>query len=159
MDVARLLGLVCVDIATVSLVSVAIGATAPRWPTTWLQRDVGPLRLTRWDTSANYRRLGIPRLARVLPEAGSAFGGQSKKDLPRRTPEQARAYLVEARRGELVHWASMTGLIPVAVISPAWMTALFVLITGTVNATFIAILRNGRVRALERLAEPALGVR
>lgn len=146
MEVARTLRVIGADAAIVSGVSVGIGATAPRWPARWLDRDRGPLHLTRWDTADRYLRLGVPTLARRLPEAGSAFGGPSKRTMPRRSPEEIDRYLVEARRGEWVHWLSMLSVAPVAVVSPRWVTAMFAVTTAMVNAPFIAILRNNRLR-------------
>lgn len=151
MDVLGSLRVVGADVAIVLGVSVAIGASAPRWPRTWLARDRGPLRLTQWDTPQRYQRLAVPRMARVLPEAGSAFGGVSKRSAPRGTPEQIEAYLVEARRGEWVHWLSNFSLLPVAVVSPWSIWVPFAVAVPSINGVFIAILRNNRMRMLARL--------
>lgn len=153
MDVPGALRVIATDVAIVVGVSVAIGASAPRWPQRWLVRDVGPLRLTRWDSADRYQRLGVPRLARVLPEAGAAFGGVSKRSAPRRTPDQIEAYLVEARRGEWVHWLSNLSLVPMAAVGPVRIWAPFAVAVPGINGVFIAILRNNRVRMLARRAE------
>lgn len=151
-DVQRLALLIVADIVTVAGLSVAIGATAPRWPARWLARDRFPLRLRPWETPAAYRRLGVPRLARRLPELGATFGGTSKARLPGRDAASLRAYLVEVRRAEWVHALSMLTWIPLAAFNPWWMTAAFAVIVTAVNLPFLAVLRHNRVR-LARLVE------
>ena len=151
-DIAERLAVIAANVAVIAVVSVGIGASAPRWPRRWLLQDRGPLRLTKWDTAANYRRAGIPRLARALPEAGSAFGGVNKRTHPRRTRREIHNYLIEARRGEWVHWLAMTAVIPMIWYNPWWMWLAFLVTVIMVNGVFIAILRNARVRLYSKLA-------
>jgi hypothetical protein len=106
-EVGPLLGDIMANLGVIALVSVGIGASAPKWPREWLSRDVGPLRLNRWETVELYRRSRISQLARSLPEAGAALGGVSKRSHPRRTRKEIVDYLVETRRGEWVHWLAM----------------------------------------------------
>ncbi|MDA3023063.1 MAG: hypothetical protein O2943_10530, partial [Actinomycetota bacterium] len=103
MSVNNLLLHIAIDAFVVIALAIIIGASAPRWPNKWLQRDVGPLRFNRFDTRSRYRKIGITKLARTLPELGSLFGGQSKKALPGLTINDLGAYLVEVRRAEWVH--------------------------------------------------------
>lgn len=147
----RLAALVLADLGIVAGWTLAVGATAPRWPADWLTRDRGPLRLTALDAPRVYRRLGVDRWARTLPEWGGVFG-ISKRSLPGRTPEQLAGYLVEVRRAEWVHWLSLLSLVPVVRLGPRWLAALFVSVAGVVNVPFLAILRFNRVRLLRVLA-------
>jgi hypothetical protein len=147
----QLLRVVLADVTVITAVSVGIGASAPRWPRSWLVRDTGPLRLTRWDTVANYRRAKIGRLARTLPECGRAFGGVSKRTHPRGTRAEIRDYLVEVRRGEWVHWLSTAVVLPLLAFSPWWLWLSFLLVVALVNGVFIMILRGSRVRSYDRL--------
>jgi len=142
---------VLADLGIVAAWTLAVGASAPRWPAGWLARDRGPLRLTRLDAPGVHRRLGVDRWARRLPEWGGVFG-LSKARLPGRTPEHLAAYLVEVRRAEWVHWLSLASLVPVARLGPRWLTALFAAVACAVNAPFLAILRFNRVRLLRVLA-------
>lgn len=159
MNTVYLLGVVAANVGVITVVSVGIGASAPRWPRKWLVRDRGPLRLTRWDQLATYERLGIRSLGRALPEAGAAFGGKSKRTHPRATAEQLSDYLVEARRGEWVHWLAISAVVPMLAYNPWWMWLAFLASVLLVNGVFIIILRYGRVRGYSKLvaltAEPA----
>jgi hypothetical protein len=144
MDVS--VGLVLVDIAVVVAVSILVGATAPRWPARWLRRD--PFPLARWpgETPALYRRLGVPALARRLPELGATFGGQSKSALPGTTAEHLAGYLREVRRAEWVHWASIAGTLVLLAFNPWWLAVAFVVAVAAGNSPFILVLRNNRFR-------------
>jgi len=144
-DYARLIG---VDFLVVIGISLLIGAIAPRCPATWFTRDIGPQRLTRWDRPATYRAVGIPWLARVLPEGGSWMGGESKSSLPGRDAASLQRYLVEVRRGEWVHQLSMLAWIPLLFFNPWWLTVLFVVLVAGGNALFLLILRYNRIRLL-----------
>lgn len=146
MDTSGLLRLILVDVLVVVGISLVIGFAAPRWPARWLSRDAGPLRLNRWDRPSAYRRLHVSWLARVLPEGGEWMGGQSKARLPGRDAVSLRAYLVEVRRGEWVHWVSMLAWIPLAVFNPWWLTLAFAVVVVGGNAVFVTVLRFNRVR-------------
>lgn len=136
--------------------SVAVGASAPRWPARWLQRDRGPLRLLPGDTPDRYRTLGARRLKRWFPEMGAVFGGVSKNIPPvPDDPASIRAYLVEVRRAEWVHWLSMLSAVPLAFFQPWWMALGFGVVTLAVNGAAQIILRYNKVRLYLVLA--ALG--
>jgi hypothetical protein len=138
--------LVAIDIVVVVLVSIGVGAWAPRWPDAWLDRDTFPLHLWSWESVARYRRLGIPRLARRLPELGSTFGGQSKSRLPGRSRTDMTAYLREVRRAEWVHWISITSTLLLFTFNPWWLALAFLVAVTAGNLPFIAVLRNNRLR-------------
>lgn len=146
MSVNDLLLHIAIDALVVIALSVIIGASAPRWPDTWLQKDVGPLHFNRFDTRSRYRKIGVTRLARTLPELGSVFGGQSKKALPGLTIEDLGAYLVEVRRAEWVHWLTLLVWLPLIFFNPWWLTLVFALIVISGNTIYIAILRHNRLR-------------
>ncbi|MBN1173802.1 MAG: hypothetical protein JXA67_16640 [Micromonosporaceae bacterium] len=147
----RVLGLVGVNLAVMLVVTLAVGATAPRWSRGWLSRDRGPLRLTRLDDERTYRRFGVHTWARRLPEAGGVFGS-SKRHLPGSSREALAGYLLEVRRAEWVHWLSLVGLGPLAAFNPWWLWTVFAVIAVAVNAPFVVILRHNRVRLLRLLA-------
>jgi len=142
----RDLALVAIDIVLVVLVSIGTGAVAPRWPDSWLTRDVLPLRLWTWESVAFYRRLGVPRLARRLPELGATFGGESKSQLPGVSSTDLEAYLREVRRAEWVHWASVASPLVLFLFNPWGLALAFVIVVAAGNLPFIAVLRNNRLR-------------
>lgn len=154
MDGGSMLRLVLIDFGVLVAAAIAIGASAPHWPDRWLQRDVGPLRLTRWDTVRRYRRIGIPWFARWLPEGGSWFGGEgkSKSHLPGIDPDSLRAYLVEVRRGEWVHFASAFTFIPLFLWNPPWLMLIWFLVVGVGNTVFFLVLRYNQLRITNLLA-------
>jgi hypothetical protein len=150
--VARQLLLVVVDIVIVVTVSIGAGAWAPRWRGAWLRRDIVPLALWPWETPAFYRRIGVVGLARRLPELGSTFGGESKSQLPGRTPAELDAYLVEVRRAEWVHWISVASPLLLFAFNPWWLALAFVVAVTLGNLPFILVLRHNRVR-LKRILD------
>ena len=144
--------LIVVDTLVVLIPSLIVGGWAPRWPSTWLQVDRGPLRLHGFETRDLYRHHGIARLARILPEGGAAFGGQSKKQLPGVTAVDLSGYLEEVRRAEWVHWWSLITWLPLVFFNPWWLGLAFALVVLIVNLIFIIVLRFNRMRLLSILA-------
>ncbi|MDI1288621.1 MAG: hypothetical protein PSX37_01555 [bacterium] len=138
--------LIVVDILVVVVLSVLVGAIAPRVPALWLSTDTGPLLLNRAESASGYRRLGVPVLARRLPELGGLFGGESKASLTGYSADGLIAYAVEVRRAEWVHWMSIAAAFVLFAFNPWWLAALFVILVAIGNAPFILVLRNNRVR-------------
>ena len=146
MSVQDLLLHIAASAVVVISLAICIGATAPRWPKTWLQRDVGPLHFNRFDTRNRYRKIGITKLARRLPELGAVFGGQSKSALPGVTNADLATYLIEVRRAEWVHWLTLLVWLPLIFFDPWWLTLLFAFMVIAGNTIYIAILRHNRLR-------------
>lgn len=148
MTMTELVLRIVIDIFIVVALSVLIGAMAPRWSDSWLDRDRGILRLSRLDTPRTYRRIGIHGIKDRLPELGSVFGGRSKGQLPGSEAEQLALYARELRRAEWVHWISMLTWIPLAIFNPWWLTLAFAIAVILGNAPFVLIVRYNRMRVL-----------
>ena len=141
-------------IAVVILLSFGIGFTAPRWPDRWLNRDVGPLRLRRWDTRKHYERLGVLWWKRRFPEGGDWAGGESKNRLPNLTDRQAiERYVVETRRAEWVHWIACLTWLPTVLFADWWLVIVLAVLTLMVNGVAILIVRYNRLRLYQVLSE------
>ena len=149
---ARQLLLVVIDIVVVVGISVGVGAWAPRWPDSWLGHDTFPLTRMPWETPRFFRRLGVPRLARRLPELGATFGGASKSSLPGTGHPDLARYLLEVRRAEWVHWISIAGSLLLVAINPWWLALAFVVAVTLGNLPFVLVLRNNRFR-IQRILE------
>ena len=147
--------LVALDVVVVVAVSIGVGAWAPRWPDRWLAHDTFPLTRLPGESLERYRRLGVPRLARRLPELGATFGGASKSALPGSTPDALRTYLREVRRAEWVHWLSVTGSLVLFAFNPWWLALAFVIAVLVGNLPFILVLRNNRLR-ITRILDKAV---
>ncbi|MBM3670532.1 MAG: hypothetical protein FJW97_11110 [Actinobacteria bacterium] len=147
-----LIRLIAIDVLVVIVVSLAVGVSAPRWPGSWLTRDRLVLHRFPWETPTYFRRFPIATWARVLPEWGATFGGQSKRSIPDRDPLAIAAYLTELRRAEWVHWVSMFSWVPLAFFNPWWLTVAFAIIVVLGNAPFMMILRSNRMRMTSILA-------
>ena len=134
--------LIVVDAAAWAAVQIGTGYLVHRLPESALR--VPPVRSTRL-----YRRLGVPRWKRLLPEGGAVFKGgfdkrrlRSRADLPR--------HHVEAKRAELGHWLALSATplfwlwnpLPAAVVATGYGVV--------VNVPPILSQRYNRVR-LERL--------
>ena len=146
MTTGELIRLNVIDILLIVGISVLVGASAPRWPSRWLGRDVFPLAFLPWESPAYYRRLGVGRLQRRLPELGAAFGGESKSALPGTSPAHVDGYLRELRRAEWVHWISIASVLVLFAFNPWWLGVAFAVAVMGGNAPFIGILRNNRLR-------------
>lgn len=139
-------------ILCVAVISVGIGLTAPRWPAAWLDRDRGPLHLTRFDTQKRYEQLGVTWWKRRFPDGGDWAGGESKSRLPRLDdPDQVQRYIVETRRAEWVHWLANLSVVPILFFAQWWIFLAFLIITIIVNAIPIMIVRYNRLRLLQYL--------
>lgn len=155
MDTGALLRLSVVDLVILAACAVLVGFIAPRCPDAWFDRDRGPLKLTRWDRVAAYRRIGIPWFARWLPEGGSWLGGESKKSLFGIDVESLNAYLVEVRRGEWVHFVSAFTFFIIVPFNPWQLILLWFLIVFVGNMVFFFVLRYNQLRItslLDRMA-------
>lgn len=146
MDVGSAATLLLVDFLVLVAMAITIGFIAPRCPNRWFSRDVGPLQLTRFDTVRAYRRLGIPWFAKWLPEGGSWLGGESKASLFGVDAASLKAYLIEVRRGEWVHFLSAFTFIPLVLWNPWWAMLFWFLIVGVGNMVFFLVLRYNQVR-------------
>ena len=138
--------LIVIDIVVVVALSVLVGAVAPRVPARWLSSDAGPLLLLPAESASGYRKLGVPALARRLPELGGLFGGASKASLPGYSAGGLVAYAIEVRRAEWVHWVSIAAAFVLFAFNPWWLAGLFVILVAIGNAPFILVLRNNRLR-------------
>jgi len=152
MDGGAMLRLGLIDFAILVACAIVIGFLAPRCPDRWFERDIGPLKLTRWDRVRAYRRIGIPWLAKWLPEGGSWFGGESKSSLPGWSPASLRAYLVEVRRGAWVHFVSAFTFLIIVPFNPWQLVLLWFCVVFIGNMGFFLVLRHNQVRLTAILA-------
>ena len=145
-----LIVLVLIDIATVVVISVLVGMTAPRWRGRFLERDLFPVSPFRFESMEYFRRFPLRTWAQRLPELGETFGGVSKNALPERSVKHVAAALVEVRRAQWVHWVSVMSWIVLIPFNPWWLVALFAGILAMINAPFLLLLRHNHYR-LKRL--------
>jgi hypothetical protein len=136
-----------IDIAVIAGLSILIGASAPRWPESWLQRDSWITRPRAHESPAFFRRIGAARWAARLPELGSLFGGKSKREIPGRDLVSLEAYRVEVRRAIWVHSLSLLTWIPLVFFNPWWMTLAGLVIAAVINLPFLLILRGNNARS------------
>ncbi len=151
--------LIAINMVIVVGWSLLVGATAPRWPDRWLDRDRGPLRLTQWDRSTVYRRIGAVRLSKLVPDGGTWFGGRSKDAVPRRDPDALRRFLRESRRAEWVHLLSLLGWLFLPWFNPWSLSLIFAVAVLLANLPSLVIVRHNRLRVtrmLHRISPPPL---
>lgn len=152
MDGAQMLRLGVIDFVILAASAILIGFVAPRCPDRWFDRDRGPLRLTRWDRVRTYRRIGIPWFAKWLPEGGSWLGGESKSSLFGIDVASLRAYLIEVRRGEWVHFLSAFTFLLIVPFNPWQLIVLWFCIVFIGNMVFFLVLRYNQLRLTSILA-------
>lgn len=111
-------------------------------------RDVGALtRLRRWESRRRYEHwFGVRRWKDRLPEAGTWFGGVSKRHLPS-VQEGGRArFVAESLRAERVHFA-LIAVIPLTMAwSRGWWVVINVAFGLVVNMPCIIVARYNRIR-------------
>jgi len=135
-----------IDIAVIAGLSIAIGATAPRWPDRLLTRDTWLTKPRRWETPRFFRALRAPWLASALPEFGTMFGGESKRSVPGRDAASLQRYLLEVRRANWVHTFSMFTWLPLLAFNPWGMTLAGAVIAVVINLPFLIVLRGNNAR-------------
>lgn len=103
--------------------------------------------LRRWETKQRYERWTLVRLWKDrLPEAGTWFGGLSKRRLPASSAGGLNRFSAESLRAERVHHTLLL-MIPVAVTwSRGWWLVLNVAIGLALNLPCIVVARYNRVR-------------
>ena len=152
MDGGAMLRLGIIDFLILVACALLIGFIAPRCPDRWFARDIGPLKLTRWDRVQAYRRMGIPWFAKWLPEGGSWMGGESKSSLFGADAASLRAYLIEVRRGEWVHFLSAFTFLIIVPFNPWQLIVLWFCIVFIGNFVFFFVLRYNQLRLSSILA-------
>ena len=143
---------VAVSSAVWALSSVLVGWTATRWSLERLDRRGPVTRLRDWEQDGAWwnRHLHVRRWRDAIPEAGSLFGGYSKRHLPSRRSQDLERFRLETVRAERVHWL----LLASSLLHPIWCrptVALGMFAFGVVaNVPFIVVQRTNRGR-LQRL--------
>lgn len=142
-----------VDVVAWAAIHAGTGLVAHLTPDRSLRRDRWPWRARRWEREGRaYERLRIRRWKDRLPEAGSAFGGVSKRHTASPADDDLRRFVVETRRAELGHvLAAIAGPLFAIWNTPA-VTAVMVVYGVVVNAPFVAIQRYNRLR-IERVLQ------
>jgi glycosyl-4,4'-diaponeurosporenoate acyltransferase len=134
--------------------SVVVGAVAARWSIERLSVPGPVTRLRGWEDDGAWwqRHLRVRRWRDALPEAGSFFGGYSKRHLRSRDTADLARFRCETVRAERVHWLLMgSSLLHLVWCRPA-VWAGMVAFGVVANAPCIVVQRANRGR-LERLLE------
>jgi glycosyl-4,4'-diaponeurosporenoate acyltransferase len=113
----------------------------------------GPFTALRaFETRQRYERgLAVRVWKDLLPEAGTWFGGISKRQLPRRAEGSLQRFAAESLRAERVHWTLLL-LVPVLLTwNRGWLLAANVIFALVINLPCIIVARYNRLR-LTRIA-------
>lgn len=103
--------------------------------------------LRRFESDHFYeRRLFVRRWKELLPEAGTWFGGISKRRLPRRADGALQRFAAESLRAERVHW-TLLGVLPVVILwSRGWLMVANMVFGLIINVPCIVVARYNRMR-------------
>ncbi|HEY8094032.1 MAG TPA: hypothetical protein VID93_09610 [Acidimicrobiales bacterium] len=113
----------------------------------------GPvLRLRSFEIGGHWyqTRLHIRAWKGRLPEAGGAFGGRSKRQLPPGGAQGLPTFLTECRRAERTHWIILAAMPVFAVWNPPGLLLAMVAFAIVANLPCLAVLRYNRARVLVR---------
>ena len=102
-------------------------------------------------------RLHIRAWKDRVPEAGRAFGGRSKRQLPPGGAQGLPTFLGECRRAERTHWIILAATPAFAVWNPPGLFLAMVVFAIVANVPCLAVLRYNRARILALQAGSATG--
>jgi glycosyl-4,4'-diaponeurosporenoate acyltransferase len=138
---------VLVDVAVWGVWGVAVGLAGARLAADGLLRDRWLTKIRPWERQGlAWRRLGVRRWKDRLPEAGTMFGGASKRVLPGRSANGLQAFAAETRRAEYAHWVAPVPLLAMVWWNPLWVTACMAVYAVAANAPCIVVQRYNRGR-------------
>lgn len=103
--------------------------------------------LRSWDQRHAYERvLRVRAWKDALPEAGTWFGGISKKRLPGADDGGLRRFAAESLRAERVHLAYTATVLTTLAWTRGWWMLVTVMFAVMVNVPCIVVARYNRVR-------------
>ncbi len=142
------------DVVVWAAWSVAVGWWASRRPVATLTGDGWLLRLRPFEHDGRWyeRTLHIRGWKDRLPEAGTWFGGLTKKRLPAANEGGLVRYRAECVRAEATHWLALAALPVLALWSP-WFIVVGLALGGLAcNLPCILVPRYNRARVDGALA-------
>ena len=138
------------DVVVWLAAGVVVGRYQARKPIEALETP-GPLtRLTKWEMAGSPFRhwVRVEAWKDRLPDAGTWFGGLSKKRLPGSDVGGWRRFAAESLRAERTHWA-MFAVLPIFVLwNPAWLFVANVTFAVVANVPCMIIARHNRARVM-----------
>lgn len=140
------------DVGVWVIGGVAIGWYHAALPIGRLQ-TTGPFtRLRAAEAGGRFHRrwFGVHRWKDLVPDAGTWFGGLSKRRLPARGDGGWRRFAAESLRAERVHFCMIGLMLPLAVWNPLrwWVANLALSAVGNVPCIVIARHNRARIDAL-----------
>ena len=103
--------------------------------------------LRDWDSRAFYERvLRVRTWKDALPEAGTWFGGISKRTLPGHADGGLQRFAAESLRAERVHLAHALSIVVTMSWTRGWWLLVSIAFAVSVNLPCIAVARYNRVR-------------
>lgn len=144
--------LVLLNTAVWLICGVGVGWGYARRDWRSLRADGVLTRLRRWESRRFYERwCGVRRWKDRLPEAGTWFGGVSKRHLPSLHEGGRARFAAESLRAERVHFV-LLAVIPLTMTwSRGWWVVINLAFGITVNLPCIIVARYNRIR-LARLS-------
>lgn len=128
--------------------TAAVGWAAQRTPDSRFERDDAVTRARSWERDGDFYRddLSIESWKSRLPEAGSTFGGFSKRSVASGDPAVMELFLVETRRAEHAHWGIAAGFALTLLWNPWWAAGANAAVAASSNLPCIAVQRYNRIR-------------
>lgn len=108
----------------------------------------GPLTtLRKWETRDGYERmLRVRAWKDLLPEAGTWFGGISKRRLPTSAEGRLQRFSAESLRAERVHLVCATAIMSTLAWTRGWWMLVTIIFAVVVNVPCIVVARYNRLR-------------
>jgi glycosyl-4,4'-diaponeurosporenoate acyltransferase len=136
-----------VSAATWVLAGLFTGWTFAKRPWQQFERPGVVTRLRMWDRRETYERLLFVRAWKDrLPEAGTWFGGISKRSLPDAQDGGLRRFAAESMRAERVHLTLLLVVPLTATWSRGWVLVANVTFGLAINLPCIVVARYNRIR-------------
>lgn len=141
---------VALDVVVWLVAGAAVGRYQARKPVEALESPGLLTRLTKWEeVGSPFRRwVKVDMWKDRLPDAGTWFGGLSKKRLPESDVGGWRRFAAESLRAERTHWA-MFAVLPIFIFwNPAWLLFANMLFAVVANVPCMIIARHNRARVM-----------
>jgi glycosyl-4,4'-diaponeurosporenoate acyltransferase len=125
-----------------------VGWAAQRTPDARFAHDDVITRERSIERGGDFYRddLAINRWKDRLPEAGSAYGGFTKRTVAGGNPAVMERFLLETRRAECAHWAMAAGWFVTLLWNPWWAAGVNATVAASSNLPCIAVQRHNRLR-------------
>lgn len=149
------LGTITLDIMAWFIIHMGISWVFTRLSSNRFETAYFPLKINAFETRHLYESvLKVKAWKSFLPDAAVWFtGGFAKKSLAEHSHSYFQKFIVETRRGELAHWATIAWAPLFILWNPPWVGLLMLVYAFGANMPCIIVQRYNRLRLESMLSD------